>query len=216
MDEEFDDLDTQIGSDNESESEYNEEDQDLDYTGEMDMDTEDLLPKDEIPTNIQEDYDDDNFNNGSGSNVDEADDDNDEVDDDDEDEINSTKKIHLFNKEVNQDYIKTTHPECLPINMDELKVMLPVIRNANGIIIDDFHTTIPILTKYEKTRVIGQRASMIEHGAKPFISVPSHVIDSVIIAEMELNEKKIPFIIKRPLPNNGFEYWRLSDLELII
>jgi DNA-directed RNA polymerase subunit K/omega len=46
---------------------------------------------------------------------------------------------------------------------------------------------------------------MIEHGAIPFIKVPSHIIDSTIIAEMELNEKKIPFIIKRPLPNNGFE-----------
>ena len=142
--------------------------------------------------------------------------DNDDDDIDDEDELNSTKKVHLFDKEVNMDYIKETHPECLPINMDELKVMLPVIRNENGIIIDDFHTTIPILTKYEKTRVLGQRASMIEHGAKPFIDVPVHIIDSAIIAEMELNEKKIPFIIKRPLPNNGFEYWRLSDLELIL
>ena len=90
--------------------------------------------------------------------------DNDDDDIDDEDELNSTKKVHLFDKEVNMDYIKETHPECLPINMDELKVMLPVIRNENGIIIDDFHTTIPILTKYEKTRVLGQRASMIEHG----------------------------------------------------
>lgn len=134
---------------------------------------------------------------------------------DDIDELNSTKKVHLFNKEVNVDYIKNTHPECLPINMSELRVMLPVIRNQRGIIIDDFHTTLPVLTKYEKTRVIGQRASMIEHGAIPFIEVPPNIIDSVLIAEMELNEKKIPFIIKRPLPNNGFEYWRLSDLELI-
>lgn len=134
---------------------------------------------------------------------------------DDIDELNSTKKVHLFDKEVNVDYIKNTHPECLPINMSELRVMLPVIRNQRGIIIDDFHTTLPVLTKYEKTRVIGQRASMIEHGAIPFIEVPPNIIDSVLIAEMELNEKKIPFIIKRPLPNNGFEYWRLSDLELI-
>ena len=32
---------------------------------------------------------------------------------------------------------------------------------------------------------------------------------------MELNEKKIPFIIRRPLPNNSSEYWKLQDLEII-
>ena len=32
---------------------------------------------------------------------------------------------------------------------------------------------------------------------------------------MELKEKKIPFIIRRPLPDNSFEYWKLQDLELI-
>ena len=206
MEEENDFESDSIISENEDESEY---DLDLDVEDpmapELEIDQEDVLSKDnEINSNInEEEYDIDSY----------KDEDDDEMDD--EDEINSTKKLHLFNKEVNMDYIKSTHPECLPINMDELKVMLPVIRNEDGIIIDDFHTTIPILTKYEKTRILGQRASMIEHGAKPFIDVPSHIIDSAIIAEMELNEKKIPFIIKRPLPNNGFEYWRLSDLELI-
>lgn len=207
---EDDDFDSEsiILSENDNESEY--DDRDLDETApELDIDQEELLSKDpEITSNLNEDeYDLDNYKNEV------VDEDDDYVDDD---EINSTKKVHLFNKEVNIDYIKTTHPECLPINMDELKVMLPVIRNERGIIIDDFHTTISILTKYEKTRVLGQRASMIEHGAIPFIEVPSHIIDSTIIAEMELNEKKIPFIIKRPLPNNGFEYWRLCDLELIL
>jgi DNA-directed RNA polymerase subunit K/omega len=54
---------------------------------------------------------------------------------------------------------------------------------------------------------------MIENGARVFVDVPPTVIDSMVIAQMELSAKKIPFIIKRPLPNNGFEYWKLSDLE---
>jgi hypothetical protein len=32
----------------------------------------------------------------------------------------------------------------------------------------------------------------------------------------ELEEKKMPFIIKRPMPNGGCEYWKLSDLEILI
>jgi hypothetical protein len=35
------------------------------------------------------------------------------------------------------------------------------------------------------------------------------------IALEELNQKKVPFIIRRPIPNGGTEYWRLEDLELL-
>jgi DNA-directed RNA polymerase I, II, and III subunit RPABC2 len=136
--------------------------------------------------------------------------------DNDDDTVMSdigTDITHLFDPQNINAYISTSHPECLPISYEELQCMLPVVRNAHGIIIDDFHKTLPILTKYEKTRVLGQRASMIEAGAKVFVDVPPNIIDSIVIAEMELTAKKIPFIIKRPIPNNGFEYWRLVDLE---
>lgn len=71
------------------------------------------------------------------------------------------------------------------------------------------------MTKYEKARILGQRAKQIETGAKPFVKVPENVIDSYVIAELELREKKIPFIIKRPIPGGGFEYWHMRDLENI-
>ncbi len=52
--------------------------------------------------------------------------------------------------------------------------------------------------------------------------VPNHllrlkegIIDGYIIALKELELKKIPFIIKRPIPNGGFEYWYVSDLEIL-
>jgi hypothetical protein len=34
------------------------------------------------------------------------------------------------------------------------------------------------------------------------------------IALRELQEGKLPFIIKRPLPNNKYEYYRIKDLDL--
>ena len=40
-------------------------------------------------------------------------------------------------------------------------------------------------------------------------------MDSYIIAELELKEKKIPFIIRRPIPGWACEYWSLKDLEVI-
>ena len=44
---------------------------------------------------------------------------------------------------------------------------------------------------------------------------PKSIIDGYIIAELELREKKLPFIIRRPIPSGGCEYWNLRDLELI-
>ena len=90
-----------------------------------------------------------------------------------------------------------------------------VIRSDDGTILDPLHRTLPIMTKYEKTRILGQRAKQLETGAKAFIDIPNGVYRGITIAEMELKEKKIPFIIRRPLPNNGFEYWKVEDLEII-
>ena len=52
-----------------------------------------------------------------------------------------------------------------------------ILCNENGMIIDQNHTSIPFLTKYEKTRVLGIRAKQINKGNKPFIEVPENIID---------------------------------------
>jgi DNA-directed RNA polymerase subunit K/omega len=41
------------------------------------------------------------------------------------------------------------------------------------------------------------------------------VIDGYLIALKEMEEKKLPFIIRRPLSNGASEYWKLSDLEFL-
>jgi DNA-directed RNA polymerase I, II, and III subunit RPABC2 len=74
----------------------------------------------------------------------------------------------------------------------------------------NFKTT-PTLSKYEKTRILSERSSQINRGAKPFIINPSSYSNAYDIALQEFNEKKIPFIIKRPY-GNTFEYWKLNDL----
>ena len=100
-------------------------------------------------------------------------------------------------------------------NYDEIKSLSKVTRDEFNIIIDPLHKTIPFLTKYEKTRILGQRSKQIECGAKPLVKVPENIIDSYVIAELELEQKVIPFIIRRPIPSGGSEYWNLKDLEII-
>jgi DNA-directed RNA polymerase I, II, and III subunit RPABC2 len=136
-------------------------------------------------------------------------------DDDDDDEDYQTPYLQKFNAEINKNYILDFHPECAVNNYDEISVLTQVIRDAANNVIDDLHKTIPFLTKYERTRVIGQRAKQINSGAKAFVKVPENVIDGYLIAELELMQKRIPFIIRRPTPGGGCEYWNLKDLEVV-
>jgi DNA-directed RNA polymerase I, II, and III subunit RPABC2 len=135
-----------------------------------------------------------------------------------EEEDNFEEEEDDFQKlkeETVQDYILEYHPECTIHNNDEVNRMCMVVRDNTNTIIDDNHRTLPILTKYERTRILGQRAKQINAGANAYIEIPEDVIDGYIIAQMELEAKKTPYIIRRPLPNGSFEYWKLSDLEQI-
>ena len=62
------------------------------------------------------------------------------------------------------------------------------------------------------------RTKQLHDGAEPYIKLPVTpvpIIDGYVIAQRELEEKKLPFIIRRPLPNGGTEYWYLQDLEIL-
>jgi DNA-directed RNA polymerase I, II, and III subunit RPABC2 len=100
-------------------------------------------------------------------------------------------------------------------NEHEIKLMSTVVRNGEGKIIDNLHRSIPFVTKYEKARIIGERTRQLNSGAIPFIAVGPDIIDGYLIAVEEFNKKKIPFIVKRPLPSGKCEYWKLSDLEIM-
>lgn len=72
--------------------------------------------------------------------------------------------------------------------------------------------TKPLLSKYEKTSIVGLRAQQIAYGAKPSISVPKNITNTIEIAEIELSQRKIPYIIRRKF-GDTFEYWKLEDLN---
>jgi DNA-directed RNA polymerase I, II, and III subunit RPABC2 len=108
------------------------------------------------------------------------------------------------------------HPEC---NLDYIEQVIPKIPlqfiPPGGDKADSNHRTYPFLTNYERTKIIGLRANQISKGSAPFIAVPKHITDVRDIARLELEQKRLPYIIKRPLPNGEFEYWRLADLLII-
>ena len=73
--------------------------------------------------------------------------------------------------------------------------------------------TTRFLTKYEKARVLGTRALQLSMNAPPMVAVEGET-DPLEIAYKELREKKIPFIIRRYLPDGSFEDWKLDELAI--
>ena len=130
---------------------------------------------------------------------------------DEEDDFN----YRNLEQDIDSNILKFYHPETENINYKELLTLSSITRNKKGEIIDPFHKTVPFLTQYEKAKILGQRAKQINHGSTPFVEVPSNIIDGHTIALMELNQQKIPFIIRRPLPNGTSEYWRVQDLKIL-
>ena len=130
-------------------------------------------------------------------------------------DMDSDSFYQKFVPETTEAHVQRTHPQLTSISSAEMAAQARVVRDRTGKIVDPAHQTMPFLTKYEMTTVIGTRAEQIEQGATPFIELADSVINATTIAQMEFNAGVLPFIISRPLPDGTMEYWNLSDLEWI-
>eukprot|EP00913_Durusdinium_trenchii_P006828 g6419.t1 len=71
--------------------------------------------------------------------------------------------------------------------------------------------TTPYLTKYERARILGARALQISMNAPVMVTLEGET-DPLLIAEKELIQRVIPFVIRRFLPDNTYEDWKVSEL----
>jgi DNA-directed RNA polymerase I, II, and III subunit RPABC2 len=142
-----------------------------------------------------------------------------EDEDEDEDDDNAVSDdenyLQKFKTSLKTNVISEHHPELIVQNFEEVNALCTIVRDQDGVIIDPLHRTLPFITKYEKAKVLGERAKQLNSGAEPFVEVGYEIIDGYLIALAEFEQKKIPMIIRRPLPNGGSEFWRLADLEVL-
>ena len=110
--------------------------------------------------------------------------------------------------------LKKHHPECIIYYAEEIAAKIPLLASP-PLGKDPNHRSPPFLTQYERTKVIGMRANQLSQGERPFIAVPEYVTDVSEIARMELQARRLPFIICRPMPDGTHEFWRLSDLLIL-
>ena len=190
----------------------NEGDSDIESIGDIDEDLEGEEPSIEV-TNTENtneqliDIDQDNML--------QVDDDD---DDDDDDSLSDSyeEQLQKLDKSYKEDILEKYHKEEFHINHDEMLKLSQLKKDDKGFINDPLHKTTPILSKYEYTNIIGIRAKQLSDGAPLLIELSEEIIDNYIIADIELRQKVLPFIIKRPLAHGGCEYWKLSDLEILL
>ena len=100
------------------------------------------------------------------------------------------------------------------------KYKAPSFDDYNKVInsLDKSKISKPIMTKYEFDQLISLRANQLALGSAAFVDITGLNIKSNMelrkIALKELQEGKMPYIVKRPLPNNKYEYYRIGDLDL--
>lgn len=99
------------------------------------------------------------------------------------------------------------HPEVQSIQREKVQESLKEDRMT-----DAFYT------KYEYTCLIGTRAQQIADGARPLISLDGIVTSDPrfvwSVAEREVTQGVLPFIIHRRLPSGVSEYWSTSELKI--
>ena len=208
----IDDSDADDDSSSVSSSGNSKFDEKIGSDGEDDIDEDDLGDDDDDDDVFGEDDDDDENKMELDSQIMDFSEEGDEDEDEDEPRKNHLQK---FNDTLKQNVITEHHPELIVQNYHEVEEMCVVIRNEDGTINDPRHRTVPFITKYERAKILGERAKQINAGATPFIEVNQEIIDGYLIALAEFEQKKVPMIIRRPLPNGQSEYWRLEDLEFI-
>lgn len=110
--------------------------------------------------------------------------------------------IHFHSQEIFPDFADVA--KLVAVHRDDDGTVKP----------DSKHQTLPFFTKYELSRVLGLRAKQINAGAHVFVETDA--VDGYEIACKELKEKKLPFILRRRLPDQTFEYWSANELENIL
>nr|QBK88649.1 MAG: RNA polymerase subunit 6 [Mimivirus LCMiAC01] len=82
----------------------------------------------------------------------------------------------------------------------------------NDIVPSNKRITKPILFKFERVRMLGDRVKQLSLGAKPMLKNVSHLtLKEIAILEIEKNV--IPLIIYRKLANGKKEKWYISELK---
>jgi DNA-directed RNA polymerase I, II, and III subunit RPABC2 len=89
--------------------------------------------------------------------------------------------------------------------------LLDAVEGGRGGAVGQERITTPYMTKYERARILGTRALQISMNAPTLVAIENET-DPLKIAMKELQERKIPIMIRRYLPDGSHEDWSIDEL----
>lgn len=94
----------------------------------------------------------------------------------------------------------------------------PIFRNEVIEAVKQPRITREFFTKYEYTALLSMRAQQLAEGAKPLVSLDGLKTSDPMfvwnVAKREIEQQKLPFIIRRQLPDGTSEFWSVQELEI--
>jgi len=123
------------------------------------------------------------------------------------DALSAYRKIKEGKKELSEKELLALDKECKIIEDREI-IELDTIHEPQEIEMTGkgkIQIGPPTLTRFEKARIMGARALQLSLGAPPFIEIPENAKTSLDIALVELEQRVIPIIIRRALPNGDYQ-----------
>lgn len=102
----------------------------------------------------------------------------------------------------------TEHAEVKPIFRTEVAAALSQPRVTRG-----------YFTKYEYTTLVATRAQQLAEGAKPLVELTglkqSDPLFVWTVAKREIEQQKLPFVVRRQLPDGTAEFWSAQEMEVM-
>ena len=123
------------------------------------------------------------------------------------DALSAYRKIREGKKELTDKELSDLDKECKIIENREIIEIDPIHEPQEMEISGKGKIKLgpPTLTRFEKARIMGARALQLSLGAPPFIEIPSSAKTSLDIALAELEQRIIPIVIRRRLPNGDYQ-----------
>jgi DNA-directed RNA polymerase I, II, and III subunit RPABC2 len=103
--------------------------------------------------------------------------------------------------------------------MDQHPEVRPIFRAEVAEKIKSQRTTREYFTKYEYTVLVATRAQQLADGAKPLVDlVGLKTADPMFVwqvATREIVQRKLPFLVRRQMPDGTSEYWSAQEMEVM-
>lgn len=177
-----------------------------------------IVPSDDEASDINFSEDED-VNTGSNNSEEQADNMDDEMED--EDKLDDDMGVEDEDGDDGDDgddclykRTKTDRERFLDINDDDDDYDTDVeeVNDDNRYVPKEERMSNAWLFKFERVRLLQDRAGQLIRGSDPMIKNVNH-LDAKTIAKLELESCKIPLYIERDMPGGKIEVWRVDELE---